>query len=117
MGASPGRVALPLNLKLILSLLFSWHLIPLSRLKTRALYTMDLAGSSWQEHGRQKPYGSPRDTYDNEASADADSRLEKALPPSQLMAPRTALYPGPVINRITSLVSQSSPSSLYLSGF
>lgn len=74
---------------------------------------LQLAGA-WQAEAAWKP---SRDAYDNEANSHADSQLEKALPPSQLMAPRTALYPGPVINRITSLVSQSSPSSLYLSGF
>ena len=45
------------------------------------------------------------------------SRLEKALPPSQRMAPGTALYLSLIIHHIILLVSQSFPSTLYLFGF
>ena len=77
------------------------------------LCCLQLAGV-WQAEALWKPSG---DAYDNEAGANADSGLEKALPLSQLMALSPALYLSPIINHITSLVSQSFPYSLYLFGF
>lgn len=68
----------------------------------------------WQAEAIKKPSG---DTYANKAGANADSRLEKALPQSQLMAPRMALYLSLIINHIILFFSQSFPYSLYLFGF
>ena len=69
--------------------------------------------ASRQAEAARKP---SRDAYDNDVGANADSRLEKALPQSQLMARRMPLYPSLIINNIILLVSQSFPDSLYLSG-
>ena len=69
--------------------------------------------ASWQAEAARKP---SRDAYDNDVGAKADSRLEKALPQSQLMARRMPLYLSLIINHIILLVSQSFPDSLYLSG-